>query len=396
MKALPCCAAALALAAAATAEPVQFRHQEIEGELGIGYAVLCEDVDGDGDTDIVALNETQAAWWSNPGWEKTVILDGRTEADNVAIAAQDITGDGKPEFAVAAAWRPSDTAGGGTLQWIGRAGDGAEWNLHPLGNEPTAHRIRWADTDGDSRPELIVAPLHGRGTSGPRHWEGDGVRLLALTPPAQPSRAWAREVLDASLHIVHNFWVLDFDGDPADELLTASYEGVHLHDRGPDGWSRTQLGQGFLGEAIRGAGEVKLGNLGSGKRYIATVEPWHANNLVIYSEPADPLGPWRRKVAVSRLNGGHALWAADLDGDPDEELAFGWRLKGRMPYDRPGVGVYDPGTGDVQIVDWGGMATEDLAVADLDGDGRNEIVAAGRGTHNLKIYWNEGPKPAPR
>ena len=28
------------------------------------------------------------------------------------------------------------------------------------------------------------------------------------------------------------------------------------------------------------------------------------------------------------------------------------------------------------------------AAADLDGDGRPEIIAAGRDTHNLKIYWN--------
>ena len=91
-------------------------------------------------------------------------------------------------------------------------------------------------------------------------------------------------------------------------------------------------------------------------------------------------------MAVKRLNGGHALWTVDLDGDGDQELAFGWRLKGSMPYDKPGVAVYDPGSGDVQIIDWGGMATEDLTAVDLNGDGRPEIVAAGRATHNLKIY----------
>ena len=397
MKTTPIVAVLAILATSPASAAIKFRHQQIEDHLGIGYAVLCEDVDGDGDTDIVALNETQVVWWSNPGWEKRVILDGETEADNVAIAASDITGDGRLEFAIGAAWRPSDTEGGGTLQWIRRNSDpDAEWQLHPLGNEPTTHRMRWADTDGDGRSELIVAPLHGRGTSGPQHWIGNGVRLLALTPSARPeSEPWDQEVVDDSFHIVHNFWVLNFDADGAHELLVASYEGVHLLDRGSSGsWVRTRLGQGFLGEAIRGAGEIKLGSLKSGKRYIATVEPWHANNIVIYDEPANPLTPWKRNVAVKRLNGGHALWTADLDGDGDQELAFGWRLKGSMPYDRPGVAVYDPTTGDVQIIDWGGMATEDLTTADLNGDGRPEIVAAGRATHNLKIYWNEGPKPA--
>lgn len=387
-----------AVAAAPILASIDFRTQEIEDELGIGYAVLCEDVDADGDLDIVALNETQVVWWSNPGWQKQVILDGETEADNVAIAAYDITGDGLLEFAVGAAWRPSDTQGGGTLQWIRRASDpGVEWQVHPLGNEPTTHRMRWADTRGDGRSELIVAPLHGRGTKGPRHWVGNGVRLLALEPSATPDTVpWHQEVIDDTLHIVHNFWVLDFDGDAAEELLVASYEGVHLLDRDGQGdWTRTRIGKGFEGPDIRGAGEVKLGMLSSGKRYIATVEPWHANSIVIYSEPRDPLAPWTRSVAVRRLDGGHALWTHDLDGDGDEELAFGWRLKGRTPYDRPGVAVYDPTEGSVQIIDWGGMATEDLTVADLDADGRPEIVAAGRSTHNLRIYWNEGPRPAP-
>jgi hypothetical protein len=34
------------------------------------------------------------------------------------------------------------------------------------------------------------------------------------------------------------------------------------------------------------------------------------------------------------------------------------------------------------------MACEDALAADLNGDGRADIVAGGRATHNVKIYWN--------
>ncbi len=39
------------------------------------------------------------------------------------------------------------------------------------------------------------------------------------------------------------------------------------------------------------------------------------------------------------------------------------------------------------------MAAEDVRIGDLNADGRLDIVAAGRATHNLKIYWNREARP---
>jgi hypothetical protein len=33
---------------------------------------------------------------------------------------------------------------------------------------------------------------------------------------------------------------------------------------------------------------------------------------------------------------------------------------------------------------------EDATVGDLNGDGKPDIVAVGRATKNVRIYWNEG------
>jgi len=40
-------------------------------------------------------------------------------------------------------------------------------------------------------------------------------------------------------------------------------------------------------------------------------------------------------------------------------------------------------------VDDNTMACEDLCLADLNGDGKLDIVASGRGTKNVKVYFNE-------
>ena len=94
---------------------------------------------------------------------------------------------------------------------------------------------------------------------------------------------------------------------------------------------------------------------------------------------------------------GHAVWCANLDGDGDEELIIGQRdpnKPGSTGPRGPGVFVFDPKPGSNPLaferhtIDDGGMACEDALAADLDGDGRPDLVAGGRATHNVKIYWN--------
>src|SRR5580692_11694783 len=123
-----------------------FKMQEIDTTLTIGYAVLLVDVDGDGKKDIVVVDTNRVVWYQNPTWKRRVILPGMTLADNVAIAAHDIDGDGKLDFALAADWHGLNPKTSGTLQWLqqGKTVDDP-WLLHPIGGEPTAHRIRFID-----------------------------------------------------------------------------------------------------------------------------------------------------------------------------------------------------------------------------------------------------------
>jgi FG-GAP-like repeat/FG-GAP repeat len=364
------------------AAPLVFRAEQIAADFGVGYAVTTGDVNGDGRTDVVAINATDLVWFEAPSWQKRVILTGVTARDNVTLALNDIDRDKRLDVALGAGWQPTNTSSGGTLQWVGRAAPGADapWEMHPISEEPTLHRIRWADVDGDGSRDLVVVPLHGRGTKGP-DWQGQGARILIFHPPTSPAKEpWPMEVADDTMHIVHNFLPVNMDDDPQDEILTASREGVHVLDRNAKGvWSRTLIGEGS-------PGEIKLGRV-SGRRMLATVEPWHGASVVIYAEKP---GMWSRTVVESALTGGHALGWADFDGDGSDELAVGWRDA------KPGVAVYavdrEGALRSKTMVDDAGMATEDLTIADLNGDKQPDIVASGRATHNVKIYWNETRK----
>ena len=219
---------------------------------------------------------------------------------------------------------------------------------------------------------------------------------------------WTPTTINEDLHVAHNFLPTDMNRDGLLDLLVASFEGVSLIEQDADSsWKRKLLGSGNQQSSpSRGASEVKQGHLADGRDYLATIEPWHGFQVVVYTPPdggvaSDEL--WKRHVLDEQLKWGHAVWCADLDGDADQELIIGVRddLDGEH---RSGLRIYDPrssavAAGDAradvawskQLVDPGGVAIEDLAVGDLDGDSRPDIVAAGRATKNVRIYWNLAP-----
>ncbi len=364
--------------AAASSSSLQFRAQEIATDFGVGYAVVPGDVNGDKQMDVLAISGTELVWFKAPTWEKTVILGpGATTADNVTLAPHDVDGDGRLDVALGAGWTRQNT---GTLQWVKQNPPGTTpaWEVFPISAEPTLHRIRWADVDGDGKQELIVAPLHGKGAKGP-DWEGPAARVLVFRPPQNPrTEPWPMEVAAEANHIQHNFLPMNLDTDKQDELVTASKEGLYVLDRSGDNkWTRTLLGEGA-------PGEVKLGRVG-GRRMLATVEPWHGAGIAVYAEQK---GTWAKTMIESALTDGHALGWADFDGDGNDDLAAGWR---GAP--KPGVAIYtvdrEGALKSKTMVDDGGMATEDLIVGDFNGDKQPDIVASGRSTRNIKIYWNE-------
>jgi hypothetical protein len=249
--------------------------------------------------------------------------------------------------------------------------------------------MRWADVLGAGTPQLTVSPLNAT--------TGAGVDFSAFEVPKNPTKdQWKQRIIDDSMNRMHNHWHTPAERDLMG-TLTASQEGVHFLARKGTAWSRIEIGRGADGAKPeeQGAGEVKVGKLKNGKQFVATVEPMHGTMAVVYRLSSK--GLWakadERIVIDDTLKQGHAVWCADFDGDGDDDVAVGFREPGTGDDKGPGVLVFENvddngGEWKKHVIDDGGMATEDLVAGDLDGDGKPEIVAAGRATKNVKLYRN--------
>lgn len=393
---------------AAGAEFPRFEPRVINADAGTGLAIAAADIDGDGRVDIIGVSDKDANWYRNPGWEKKPI-SGKLKGSNVCVAAQDLDGDGLPELALGADWQPNNTKSGGALYILKRKGSLDEaWEARQLlAEEPTLHRIRWADVEGDNAPELIVSSLKGRDTTAPLHAER-GARLFALRPPKDfMTGDWKEEAIDESLHVLHN--ILPRSGG----MLAASAEGVTQFTRDKAGrWIKLHLAEGEPNPSPPGGcGEIKAGAI-KGSLVMGTIEPFHGHQAVVYVEQignagASEAGPlrdeWSRHVIDENLAQGHAVQFADFDGDGEDEMLVGFR-EPAGPGKRVGLNIYDlffdattRALGwEKHVIDDGGMACEDAVAADFNGDGKPDVAAFGRATHNIKLYENVGGAPKER
>jgi len=352
---------------------ISFDHETID-HIEIGYGLAIGDVDGDGKSDIILADKHTFQWYKNPTWERYVMIENLTQRDNVCLAVRDIDGDGMVEIAVGAQWNPGETIdeeASGSVHYLIRPNDPRQkWDAVQLAHEPTVHRMGWVKTpDGF---HLLVVPLHGRGN---KQGVGMGVRIYTYPFPNQPEGVWDRILVDSSMHLTHNFDLVESaDGE---DILVGGKEGASLFRFGEGRWTRVQDSKLSVGQEL-GFGEIR-----HVQGRVAGVQPLHGNRLSVFGHDGQLV------VLTEDLNQGHALAWADLIGTGNSQIIVGWREKD--PDGNVGIKLFrQEGDGWKDYwIDENGMACEDLKIYDLDGDGKSEIIASGRSTKNLKIYWNQ-------
>ncbi len=352
-----------------------------------GYMTVIADIDGDGMPDVVALSSGSdgLVWFKNPTWTKYTITTSAKQL--IYCAPYDVNGDGHIDLAVASDFDMTNTTSGGTVSWAEAPADPTKsqnWTLHPIGSIPTSHRLRWADIDGDGKKELLDLPIFGVNSNPTTHV--GPVALTAFTIPADPTGTWTSKVLDNThLETAHGIEVVDWDGDKAEDILTAANDGIDLF-RPSLGGMAEHIGAGADGQPpTKGSSEVGLGSLG-GARFIATIDPWHGTDGVIYTPGTDPTALWTRLDLGSDFVHGHGLMVADFNGDGFDEVVAGGGQGAMTTL----IYRYEPSTQtwDKIQLDMGGVAVSGIDVKDLNGDGAPDIVSIGTSPTN-NVVWYE-------
>ncbi|MFN7920136.1 MAG: VCBS repeat-containing protein [Bryobacteraceae bacterium] len=248
------------------------------------------------------------------------------------------------------------------------------WTVREIDRLTTSHRLRCADIDGSGRKVFVNAPLAGAKAAAPDY--RDHVPLVYYKPGE-----WKRMVIgEENEGVVHGIFI---EPRPrgGDCILTASFVGLHRYCLDAGRWNREELAKGDPTPWPKsGSSDVAMGHLRK-RPFLAAIESWHGKQVVIYTQANKH---WQRQVIDAELSSGHTIVAADLDGDGRDEVIAGHRGPGTV-----GVNLYQSDKAGARwtrtILD-DKMAASACAGDDLDGDKHPDIVCIGSATTNLKLY----------
>jgi hypothetical protein len=180
--------------------------------------------------------------------------------------------------------------------------------------------------------------------------------------------------------------VADVNGNGRNDIIIGGKQGnVTLFWYENPSWARHDMASVPHLEA----GGVVLDINGNGRLDVVAGLEWDGRELYWFEGPPDPRARWKARIIEDRFKKYHDQAVGDVDGDGKSEILISSQRAGILAYyDIPEVPTVSPWPrGCCHVITDDMFEVEGLAIVDLDGDGRNEIVAG------PNVFW---PGDAPQ
>jgi Secretion system C-terminal sorting domain/FG-GAP-like repeat len=182
----------------------------VDGDFDFALDVHAEDVDGDGDTDVLGAgrDENSITWWENVNGDGLIWIEhavsGFFEGAS-SVYPSDVNGDGNIDI-VGAANQAHDVT-----WWENLDGDGLSWTEHAIDDFVEGVADVYAiDVDGDGDSDVFGAAYIADNLAWWENVDGDGL-------------SWVEHTVGDALDGVYSIFAADMDGDEDTDVLSAAY-----------------------------------------------------------------------------------------------------------------------------------------------------------------------------
>lgn len=357
-----------------------------------GRTSVISDIDGDGKPDVIVVNPVSntVSVFRNTAVSGTITanslavkIDFATGNGPQAVIVADIDGDGKPDMAVA------NLASNSVSVFLNTSTNGNISFAAPIslvtGNGP--HAITAGDLDGDGKVDLITANSTDNAVSVFRNTSTPGNVSFAL------------KVDFATGLTPHGVVTGDIDGDGKPEILTANFAGGSfslLQNTSSPGLINSSS-FATHSEWACGAGpeSITLGDIDQNGTTDVIVANSKSNTVSVFANAIVYITPvFKPKVDLVTDANPTSVTLADLDGDGRPDIvsanSAGNTLsvfRNTMPFGGAPTTLF---AGKVVIAVTN--SPSDVSIGDLDGDGKPDIITTNSGSNTMAVLHNN-PTP---
>jgi hypothetical protein len=363
--------------------PVSFAHSAVISSDAPGaYSVYAEDLDGDGDLDVLSASsdDSKVAWYENTDGRGSFgpqqVISTLVDLPR-AVYAADVDGDGDADVLSTSlrdnkvAWYENTDGRGsfGSQQVIATVGDGA-WALYA------------ADLDGDSDVDVLSSSI------------GDGTIAWHNNTDGRGDFSH-RQVITTEADSAHSLYAADIDSDGDLDVLSASSGDDKIT------WYENTDGRGSFGSQkvitteAWGARSLCAADLDNDGDVDVLSASTHDDKIAWYenTDGRGNFGP--QNVITTEAYHAYAVYAADVDQDGDVDVlsaAGGW--SGGHELDR--VAWYENnlngrgGFGLQRVITTEVQDPVSMYAVDIDNDGDIDVFSVSGGSGEIAWYENLG------